>query len=167
MRIILMKIIKSWIFEAVIILLIIASTVILAFEHPLEDPNSDKINILRKLDIVISALFCLEAVLKIIVSGFIANGPHSYLMDQWNVLDFLIVISSLASFFVSNVSISIIKIFRMARILRPLRLVQHSSHLKIAVYALFKSIPSIIRLQLVVFFVMFMISLLMTSLLSG
>ena len=36
-------VVKSWIFEGVIILFIIASSVILAFEHPLEDPNSEKI----------------------------------------------------------------------------------------------------------------------------
>ena len=38
---------ESWIFEVVIILLIIASSVILAFEHPLDDPESKIIKQLK------------------------------------------------------------------------------------------------------------------------
>ena len=105
--------------------------------------------------------------MKIIVWGFVLNGDKSYLMDSWNVYDFIIVIISVSSFTVSSDSFSIVKVLRVARILRPLRLIQHSSHLKIAVHALFKSIPDILRLQFVVFFVIFMISILLTSLLSG
>ena len=36
-----------WIFDAVIILLILFSTITLAFEHPLEDPNSEQMKTLE------------------------------------------------------------------------------------------------------------------------
>ena len=111
-------------------------------------------------------IFCIEAILKIIVMGFLINGKKSYLLDSWNVLDFIIVAFSLPNFFLDS-SFSLVKVLRVARIIRPLRLVKHSSHLKIAVQALLKAIPNILRLQVVVMFVMFMISILMTSLLSG
>ena len=96
---------ESWIFEVIIILLIIASSVILAFEHPLDDPESEMIKQLKMADMVITIIFIIEALAKIIVSGFILNGRHSYLMDSWNLLDFIIVSLSTASLFVNNTSI--------------------------------------------------------------
>ena len=96
---------ESWIFEVIIILLIIASSVILAFEHPLDDPESEMIKQLKMADMVITIIFIIEALAKIIVSGFILNGRHSYLMDSWNLLDFIIVSISTASLFVNNTSI--------------------------------------------------------------
>ena len=89
----------------VIILLIIASSVILAFEHPLDDPDSEKMKLLKRADMVITIIFIIEALVKIIVLGFFLNGRHSYLMDSWNLLDFIIVSISTASLFIDNSSV--------------------------------------------------------------
>ena len=51
--------------------------------------------------------------------------------------------------------------------MRPLRLIKRAQGLKIAIHTLFKAIPEIMNVQLVVLFMMFMISILMTTLLSG
>ena len=101
-----------------------------------------------------------------IALGFLFNGGNSYLRNSWNVLDFLIVIFALFSQGL-DANISFIKVLRVARILRPLRLIQRAQGLKIAIQSLFKALPDIFRLQVVVFFVMFMISILLTTLLSG
>ena len=111
-----------WVFDAVIILLILVSTATLAFEHPLEDPNSEKMQILEKIDIAMTVVFSLEAVLKIITSGFLFNGKKSYLLDTWNMLDFIIVVLSIVSLNITA-DISFVKVLRVARILRPLRLI--------------------------------------------
>ena len=84
-------------FDSVIILFILVSTITLAFEHPLEDPNSKKMQVLEKIDIVMTSVFCLEALLKIITMGFLLNGKKSYLRDTWNLLDFSIVILAIVS----------------------------------------------------------------------
>jgi len=112
---------SNTIFDYFIIVCILASTIALAFEHPLEDPQSDMMNILTKIDYVFTGIFCIEATLKIISFGFIMNGKHSYLNNSWNVLDFIIVVLSLSSLVV-DAKLSIVKVLRVARILRPLKL---------------------------------------------
>ena len=123
---------RNWGFDAVIIVLIIVSTVTLAFEHPLEDPNSEKMKVLEQIDIAMTIVFSIEALLKIISSGFLLNGKRSYLRDPWNMLDFLIVVLSIVSLNITA-DISFVKVLRVARILRPLRLIQHAESLKIAI----------------------------------
>ena len=113
------------IFDFVIILLIVVSTCTLAFEHPLEDPHSEKMKLLDQIDLGMTAIFCLEALLKIVTLGFLINGSKSYLRDGWNVLDFLIVSFSVVSLSV-DANLSFIKVLRVARILRPLRLIQRA-----------------------------------------
>ena len=113
-----------------------------------------------------TVIFATEALLKIITLGFFINGKESYLRSSWNILDFVIVIFAVVSQTV-DANISFIKVLRVARILRPLRLISRAQGLKIAVKSLFKAFPQIIRLQIVVLFVIFMISILMTTLLSG
>ena len=76
----------------VIILFIVASTIVLAFEHPLDDPKSFKLFIINKLDIALTGIFSIEAILKIITAGFWFNGKTSYLRDNWNILDFIIIV---------------------------------------------------------------------------
>ena len=104
--------------------------------------------------------------MKIITVGFIFNGRQSYILLGWNVLDFLIVMFSVFSLSY-DASISFIKVFRVARILRPLRLIQKAEGLKITIQSLYKALPQILRLQVVVMFFMFIISILLTTLLSG
>lgn len=109
-------------FESVIIMLIVVSTCTLAFEDPLEDPRSDKIKLLDKIDLGMTTVFCLEAILKIVSVGFVLNGRKSYLRDGWNVLDFFIVGFSVISL-TMDAELQFIKVLRVARILRPLRLI--------------------------------------------
>ena len=113
-----------------------------------------------------TVIFTIEAMLKIITTGFLFNRKNSYLRNSWNVLDFLIVSFALLSS-TMKADISFIKVLRVARILRPLRLIQRAQGLKLAIQSLFKSFPEIMRLQIVVVFMMFMISILFTTLLSG
>ena len=63
---------------------IVISTVTLAFEEPLEDPNSEKRIIIGLIDYVTTTIFTIEALLKIIALGFLFNGKRSYLRDSWN-----------------------------------------------------------------------------------
>lgn len=121
---------------------------------------------MEKIDLAMTTIFCLEAILKIVSHGFILNGRKSYLRDGWNMLDFFIVALSVVSLSV-DANLSFIKVLRVARILRPLRLIQKAQGLKIAIQSLFKALPQIMSLQIVVMFVIFMISILLTTLLSG
>lgn len=79
---------------AVVILLILVSSVLLAIEDPLTESKNP---VLVELDLVITILFTLEAGIKIISFGFVFNGQYSYMRDFANILDFIVIIFSLIS----------------------------------------------------------------------
>jgi hypothetical protein len=100
---------------------------------------------LGKIDYVMTIIFVLEMCIKIIAMGFVKNGEKSYLLDSWNILDFIIVVCSLLSLLLSAwIDIAYLKVFRMLRILRPLRLINRQKQLKLAITSLMKSIPDIV-----------------------
>ena len=113
-------------------LCIIVSTVTLALEEPLEDPNSAKRQVINIIDLATTAIFTFESMLKIIALGFIMNGKKSYLRDSWNILDFIIVVSGLISL-TSDSEIGFFKVLRILRVLRPLRLITRVKGLKLVI----------------------------------
>ena len=57
--------------------------------------------------------------MKIIALGFY-SGPHSYMADVWNAMDFFIVIVSWITMFFGDSNISAIRAVRALRTLRTL-----------------------------------------------
>ena len=102
--------------------------------------------------------------IKIIALGFFSNTlpkkNKPYILNVWNILDFLVVVTSLADFMLSGqagVVLSGIKALRALRALRPLRVISRNQGLKLVVNALFSSIPAMFNVILVcaVFLVIF------------
>ena len=154
-------------FDNTILLLIIISTLTLAVETPFDDPEGEKIEILTWIDYFMTGAFTLEAITKILAFGFISTQT-AYIRDPWNILDFTIVLSAVAGFLMPpGVNISAVKSLRILRILRPLKIVSKNKSLKIALTSLVNSIPKIANLQVIVFFFMFLLAILMTTLQSG
>lgn len=154
-------------FEWVILLFITFSTVLLAIERPLDDPASQKNAILKVIDYVMTGIFALEMLVKILSLGFAFNGHNSYIRNGWNILDFIIVMSSVAGLLPGVEKISFLKALRMLRILRPLRLISRNKGLKLSIMSLIASIPDIANLMLIVFFFLFMMGILGTTLFCG
>ena len=71
-------------FDSVVLFLIIFSTILLAIEDPYENPLSMKKAVLEKLDYILSFAFLFELLIKVVVLGFLLNGPDSYLRNSWN-----------------------------------------------------------------------------------
>jgi len=95
-------------FEAVIMTLIIISSITLVIDNPLSDPDSSTIIFVGYLDNCFTVLFTLEAATKIIAMGFLFNNPTlqkkritPYIRNPWNILDFIVVVSSLIDFVVT------------------------------------------------------------------
>lgn len=105
------------------------------------------------IDVVTTFIFTFEMVICIISYGLFINGKTSYLRSYWNILDFFIVIFSLAAF--SNTRS--LKIFKMFRVFRPLRLISRNEGLKTAVIALVKAFVPILSITMIVllFFLIF------------
>jgi hypothetical protein len=79
-------------FENGILMLIFFSSIILALEMPSLDRKGLFLSTLEYIDMALVVLFALEALVKILVRGFVANGPGSYLRNPWNMLDLFIVV---------------------------------------------------------------------------
>lgn len=84
-------------FKNTILILILVSSVLLAIENPLTDPNSTEAFVLKILDSILTVAFTVEIIIKVVANGFIANGKDSYMKHFWNVLDFFIVIIAIVS----------------------------------------------------------------------
>jgi hypothetical protein len=129
---------------------------LLALDNPLNDPDSFLVTFLSYCDIVFSAIFLVEALLKIIAYGLFFNRDVAYLKNGWNIIDIFVVIISLTSIFLSG-KLKIIKIFRLFRVLRPLRVISRNKGLRIGIQALFMAVPSIISVLIVslLFYIIF------------
>lgn len=83
------------------------------------------------------------------------------------MIDFLIVVMSIISLFPLEINLTTLKIVRMARLLRPLRLISKNDSLKTSIQALVVSVPSIASLMVIVFFIMFVFAIVGVNLLKG
>ena len=137
-------------------------------ETPLDDPESQKLEILGYIDLFMTIAFTFEMVVKIFAWGFAFAGKDSYIRDPWNILDFLIVTSALFGVIAGDsVKISFFKSLRILKVLRPLRVISTNKDLKVAIVALGSSLPNIFNLQVIVLFFVFLFAILQTTLLSG
>lgn len=150
---------SNW-FKNSILFLILISSVLLAIENPLTDPESEEAFVLQIMDMILTSIFAIEIIIKVVAHGLIFNGKDSYLRHFWNVLDFCIVIIAIVSLaFKGQVNLSAFKILRMGRLLRPLRVLSRNEGLRISIQALVVSVPAMARLLMIValFFLIFAI----------
>jgi hypothetical protein len=68
----------------------------------------------------------------VIALGFYFNGRKSYMKNEWNIVDFFIVVFSIVSVSTA-LDAPFIKIIRMARLLRPLRLISKNRNLQASI----------------------------------
>ena len=122
-RLFITRIVKNPKFDMFILLLIAISSIFLALDNPLNDPNSSLASFLVYSDYILTSFFLAEAILKIIAFGFLFNGEVSYIRNGWNAIDFVVVIISIASLIISGNKFKIVKIFRLLRTMRPIRII--------------------------------------------
>ena len=82
--------------------LIIISSINLALDNPLLDPEGWQTKTIRYIDIVLTSIFVIEVALKVIAFGLLFNGPKSYLRSVWNLLDLVIIALSVSYIHVYN-----------------------------------------------------------------
>lgn len=84
-------------FDIFILVVILINCIQIAFENPLNDPKSSLIWVLWIIDLLTTLIFISELIVKVICSGFLFCGEHSYLRSYWNLLDFFIIIISVVN----------------------------------------------------------------------
>ena len=118
------------VFDKFILTLIILNCVTLAMDEPGADgegPQGTLGDVLTVMDSIFTWAFIVEFVLKILTLGLVLH-PGSYMRNSWNLLDGLIVITSIielasASTGGGDSSMSSLRALRALRALRPLRLI--------------------------------------------
>lgn len=161
------RIVHSDLFENFILGLIIISSFKLAIDtYLLTDPvDSPQIIASDAIDYVFNVFFICECAMKIISFGFFMDDG-SYMRENWNILDFFIVTSSLIDMSTPNFDLPALKVLRLLRILRPLRFVSHNLSMKIVVSALLNSVGAIFNVVIVMFLIFLMIAILGMSLIG-
>ncbi|XP_046904709.1 LOW QUALITY PROTEIN: calcium channel, voltage-dependent, N type, alpha 1B subunit, a [Hypomesus transpacificus] len=147
------KFVVSAPFEYSIMIMIALNTVVLMMKfHGAPDFYEA---MLKNLNIVFTALFSLECILKII-----AFGPLNYLKDAWNVFDFVTVIGSITDILVTEINttdrllnLSFLRLFRAARLIKLLR---QGYTIRILLWTFvqsFKALPYVCLLIAMLFFI--------------
>jgi len=146
-------------FDYAIIVMILLSSLLLILDNPLEDPASKYIQVLEYIDMVFTIIFLFEAIIKVIAVGFVHSSIPSepYIMNGWNVLDFVVILASLLYMVMSFMSsgnfnadsLKSLKSLRALRALRPLRMISRNEGMKLVVNSLFASIPAMINVLIV------------------
>ena len=170
-RILCMKLINHAIFDKFILFIIILSTTRLILDTFL---GGYKMALFFDVcDTVFNLIFIFEALIKIIALGF-AFDEGSYLRDNWNQMDAIIVLCSFVEFYntfqkyfnkdYNFGSIEFLKIIRLLRTLRPLRFISHNDNLKLIITSLFDSVLPICNTLFILIVVLFIFSIVGISL---
>ena len=145
-------------FENFILVMIILSSIVLAAEGPTGEEPSAFMNV---IDILFNIIFIGEALVKIIAMGFILP-KKSYLRDNWNILDFIIVLSGILTMILmsfptsgNSENIGFMKVLRMLRVLRPLKTISRYRGMQLVVRCLIESMASVGNVLIVAFVLFF------------
>eukprot|EP00657_Telonema_sp_P-1_P010085 TRINITY_DN4377_c0_g1_i1.p1 TRINITY_DN4377_c0_g1~~TRINITY_DN4377_c0_g1_i1.p1 ORF type:complete len:421 (+),score=130.40 TRINITY_DN4377_c0_g1_i1:2-1264(+) len=134
-------------FDNVVLFLILISSITLAMDVPTLDEDSSLAGALTVMDIIFTTVFVIEMLLKIIVLGFVLD-PNAYIRNEWNQLDFFIVLISVIS--VSGALDSGgLRSLRTLRALRPLRTIKRAPGLRCAVETIVRCLPPFFNIAIV------------------
>jgi len=140
---------NAW-FDRVINVFIIVSSLLMMFQNPLNNPSGFVEKYLFRMSVAFTFIFASEMLIKMIAFGLLFGRPGrpAYLQNSWNMLDSFIVIISLYDAIVKltgedSSAIPFLKMFRMARMLRPLRIISRNENLKVVVKTIGASLPQL------------------------
>lgn len=153
-------------FDTIILVLLTASTISVALDNPLVAPDSSRTRVLAWLDLLLTILFVLEVVLKVIAQGLYFNA-NGYLKNNWNVMDFVITTIGVLSINSDGSKLAFLQNLRTFRALRPLRMINRNAGMKLVVSSLFASIPQILNVLMVVLLLLMIFSILAVNNFKG
>ena len=130
-------------FETAVVLVILASSALIAAESPGVAADSPLGLALSHLDVAFAAFFSCEAAAKIIAMGFIAH-PGAYARDPWHAMDGAVTAASVLAVFARSDAFAALRVFRVARALRPLRLVKRFRGMRVAAASLALAFPEMV-----------------------
>ena len=143
-------------FDAVILLSICVSSILLAVEDPFNE-SADINDKLYYVDVFFASLFTLEMVMK-----WVGMGLLQYVKDPWNDLDLIVVASSLVSIALVGSDLAVVRILRVLRVLRPLRTINRVPGLRHVVVCMVNAVKIISNVFIITFLLIFVFSVIGT-----
>jgi hypothetical protein len=125
--------------DSVVLAAIILNTILLAIESPANTLSEETLDMIVIIDMVLTIGFTVEMFIRIIAMGFWdrkgeGTAPNTvyrpcYLNDDWNKLDFFVVISSWVNVVVEyvgtiNVDLSTLRALRILRVLKAFKKIE-------------------------------------------
>ena len=153
-------------FETCVVLVILVSSALVAAENPGVADDSALGMALSHLDVCFAVFFSCEAVVKIIAMGFIAH-PGAYARDPWHAMDGAVTAASVLAVFARSDAFAAIRAFRVARALRPLRLVKRFRGARVVAASLALAFPKMVDVLLLGVFQHVVFAILGVQLFSG
>lgn len=142
------KIVQHPLFDAAVILAIVANCIILATDDPtteIQEPWQER------ADYAFQGIYTAEFVVKVIAMGLIFN-QGAYMRDLWNVFDFIILIFGYVQYMNFDSGSFDLRPLRVFRVLRPLRTVTSIEGLRILMEALAGSLPMLLNAFIILLF---------------
>jgi len=161
LRLKIMELVKDPRFEQFITGIILINCLCLAFDNPLNDPQSTESKVLAIIDWIFLLLFIFEMVLKVF-----ALGIMTYFERPWNRFDFLVVVGSILGTAQIGPG-AIFRAVRTLRVIRSLRMIKRFPQLELVVNALVSAIPSVGNVIIVCFLFFFIFGVFCVQQLKG
>jgi hypothetical protein len=165
LRIVCRKIVSRKEFDHSILLCIILSSVTLAIDSPLNDPHTTLSKALVIFDWIMTIIFTIEMILKIIGFGLWGHDD-AYITNGWKLLDGIIVIVGWIGLLASD-GLSAFKALRALRALKPLRMINRYPGLQVVVGTMISSIGAIANVAIVTLLVFVIFSIMAVNYLKG
>eukprot|EP01065_Artemidia_motanka_P016646 TRINITY_DN2025_c3_g1_i2.p1 TRINITY_DN2025_c3_g1~~TRINITY_DN2025_c3_g1_i2.p1 ORF type:complete len:2034 (+),score=727.75 TRINITY_DN2025_c3_g1_i2:76-6177(+) len=139
-------------FQPFIILCITVNTCLLAMEH--HGQPEWLTQLLRTANIVLTVIFTLEMLLKLMASGF-----RGYIEDRFNVLDGTVVILSLLELVFEGLAMPSFTVFRAFRLLRVFKLLKNFPELRRLIQVILHAVSDTGYLNLIILLYLFIAAL--------
>ncbi|MFN9908523.1 MAG: ion transporter, partial [bacterium] len=112
-------------------------------------------------------MFAIEVILKVISYGFIMCGSKSYMKNYWNLLDIVVVSITISSYFTTTTNLNAVKVFKLIKVLRPLRAISKNAGLRISIQALGVALPGILDILIVMILFYFIFGIITLNYFKG
>jgi len=172
-----MRLGTSTYFDNFILIGIIGSCVFLIIEPPFEDiidypgqvePVSPIVpfSTINSLNQFFTFFFLIEFVCRVMGQGLLFT-KHAYLKEGWNIIDTVVLLFSLIDLSGALDGMSLAKVARMARALKPLRLMKRNKNMRLIIDALLTTLQPIAYVILFLIFTLVVFGLIAIGVFGG
>lgn len=145
---------KHTLFSLISFWIIIISSICVALESPLLNPDSPLSLALRVIDFITTFSFMILNTIEII-----AKSPTVYFVNPWSVMDFVITVISIVGLFVRNPVLNSLRVVKAMRALKSFRMLKSFEGLKAVVEGMMRVVPKVASVLAFLLFVLYIFAL--------